>query len=700
MKPHRCLFDDRSGCPSRRRTLALAFLLAALLAAAPAGTEPREQRVEDRATAMDTVKLLEAAHLTGHKLDDEYSRRIYHQFFQSLDPLKAYFLDSDMREFAAFETRLDDRLRIGDLEFAYRVYKRYLERIASCVKWAEEFAAAPLDPKQADDVILDGESATWAKDEDEARRRWRGRIHYEILSMLVDGTTEAEARKRIEKRYRFLAKDLPQLTDDELVEMYLNALATAFDPHTSYMGSRTLEDFRISIELSLEGIGALLTQEDGLTVVRELVPGGAADLDGRLKAGDRIVGVGEGADGEIVDVIEMRQREVVKRIRGKAGTIVRLEVLPAGQSKRSLYAVTRRKIELKERGARGEVVETQPEGATAPLKIGVITLPSFYADPSSDQEGGESAASATHDMRRLLGQFREKKVDGVVVDLRSNGGGLLPEAISVTGLFIDQGPVVQVKDRKGKVTAYPDADPGVAWDGPLVLLESRFSASASEIFAGAIQDYGRGLIVGDAHTHGKGTVQRVLDLAELLLGSRNDSSLGALKLTIEQFYRPSGESTQTRGVVADVVLPSWTDDDRYGEAKAEYALAFDRIGKASYAPSRRWTADQLRGIREASRARLAARPGLAAYARHTERLRERLARKVLHFDESTLREDRRALVEDDPESAEAAASTGDGGAGGTGAPAAVTPKPKPFGATPYTQEVLEITAALVRAHRQ
>lgn len=694
----------RSRRCARWAVAATAGLLALLLVSVRGGTEPRAPRDEDRATALDTVKLLEGGHLTGHRLDDEISRRIFHRFFATLDPLKSYFRAADLREFSEFETRLDDCLHAGDLEFAYQVHRRYLERVATCIGWALELAAAPLDPQEADDVILDGEAAAWAKDEEEARRRWRGRIHYELLSMIADGTTEAEARKRLEKRYRTLAKDLPQITDDELVELYLNALTTAFDPHSSYMGRRSLEDFRISLELSLEGIGALLGQEDGVTVVKEVIPGGAADLDGRLKAGDRIVGVGEGVAGEIVDIVEMRSREVVRRVRGKAGTTVRLEVLPAGKDQRTIYQLTRRKIELKEHGARGEVVETPAGGATPPLKIGVLTLPSFYADAGADQEGGESVTSATHDVRRILGEFRRSKVDGVVVDLRTNGGGLLPEAVGVAGLFIDQGPILQAKDRDGNITRYPDTEPGVAYDGPLVVLESRFSASASEIFAGAIQDYGRGLIVGDAHTHGKGTVQRMLDLGQLLAGIRQDPTLGALKLTVEQFYRPHGESTQARGVVADVVLPSWTDDDRFGEVKEEYALPFDQVGKSAYTAMGSVTPAQLARVREASRARLSSRPELAAYAQRVARLRAKLARKVLHFDAATLREERRDVVEADGDLGTAATADGagpDGGskaAGATGAAGAA--KPKPFGSNPYTGEVVAITADLIRAVRQ
>ncbi|MBI5368178.1 MAG: carboxy terminal-processing peptidase [Planctomycetes bacterium] len=700
---------SRSPFNGPRLRVGAAALLLSLAAAGLARTEPTAPRIEDSATVLDVNKLLSAAHLTGRKLDDAASRRIYKNFLKSLDPMKLYFSASDIAEFAAQETALDDKLRVGDLKFAYLVFKRYLERVATRVEWAVAAANAPFDPAAEEEVTVDGEAAVWAPDEEAARARWQTYVHYQIAGLVADGTAEADARKRLEKRYRTLAKDLPQTGDDELVELYLNAMTMAYDPHTSYMGPRTLEDFRISIELSLEGIGALLAQEDGITVVREVIPGGAAALDGRLKAGDRIVAVGQGEHEDLVDVVEMRQRDVVRKIRGKAGTLVRLEVMPAGATGRVVYALTRRKVELKEQAARGEIVEiAAAPGGGAALKVGVITLPSFYADAAANRPGGEGEASATHDMRRLLDGWKAQKLDGVIVDLRTNGGGLLPESIGVTGLFIDQGPVVQVKGREGKVTVYPDTDAGTAWDGPLVLVISRFSASASEIFAGAIQDYGRGLIVGDARTHGKGTVQRILNLSALVGGVENDSSLGALKLTVEQFYRPSGDSTQARGVLSDVALPAWTDDDRYGESRSEGALAFDRIARAEFAGTGNLTTEEVKRLAAASRARFAARPELVADAQQTEAARARLERKSVRFTVASLQAERKALAAEQGEEADGpaagagaaggGAAAGASGGGKEGEPAAA--KKKPFGSIPYTREVLEIAADYIRAAKK
>jgi carboxyl-terminal processing protease len=365
--------------------------------------------------------------------------------------------------------------------------------------------------------------------------------------------------------------------------------------------------------LSLEGIGAKLQYDDGLTKVTELVPGGAADKDGRLKPGDHVLAVGQGREGEMVDVEDMNINEVVKLIRGKAGTVVRLKVKPADKGEPKVIDITRASIELKDSEARAEVIDLsepvadkdskdsdgkeknvsqaraqilehsrKPDGT--PYKIGVIDLPSFYMDMKGSRLGLEDYKSTTRDMERILRDFKAKGVDAVILDLRRNGGGALNEAISTTGLFIDEGPVVQVKDSNGRVQQLDDPDKGVAWDGPLVVLQSKFSASASEIFAGAIQDYGRGLILGDRTSHGKGTVQSMIYLGqELFSGLSNAPPLGALKITIQQFYRPDGDSTQNRGVVSDVELPSITSHLDVGESDLDYALKFDRVNSAPYA---------------------------------------------------------------------------------------------------------------------
>jgi carboxyl-terminal processing protease len=389
------------------------------------------------------------------------------------------------------------------------------------------------------------------------------------------------------------------------------------------------------MRLQLDGIGASLKAEDGFTTVAELVPGGAADKDGRLKRKDRIVGVGQGEEGEIVDAVDMNLNEVVKLIRGKRGTVVRLKVIPVGETAPKIYDIVRAKIELKDAEARGEVIEQGQKSDGSPYKIGVINLPSFYMDMAGARQGQAEYKSSTRDCRRLLEEFRNKQVDCVVLDLRNNGGGSLPESISLTGLFIDTGPVVQVKDADKRVQPYDDVESGVAWDGPLVVLVNKFSASASEIVAGAIQDYKRGLVVGDESTHGKGTVQSLLDLGrQLFQRLPNAPSLGAIKITMQQFYRPGGLSTQLEGVKSDIELPSITTHLPVGESDLEHAIAFDKVPPADFQSSGRVNEDMLDALKERSAVRVAADEEFAKVAQDIAQYKKRKEEKEISLVES------------------------------------------------------------------
>jgi carboxyl-terminal processing protease len=367
-----------------------------------------------------------------------------------------------------------------------------------------------------------------------------------------------------------------QTDGSELLEMYLNSLTTSYDPHSDYMSPRTLKNFDIIMSLELEGIGASLMSEDGYTVVKKIIPKGAADKNGQLKVEDKIVGVGQGDNGEIVDVVDMKLNDVVDLIRGKRGTVVRLDVIPATGTEPKVIRIAREKIELTDSEAQGEIFDAGQKPDGTPYRVGVIDLPSFYMDMAGARRGLPDYKSTTRDVRNILDDFKKKGVDAVVLDLRWNGGGSLTEAINLTGLFITDGPVVQVKGADGRVEPYYDLDPSVSWAGPLVVVTSKFSASASEILAGAIQDYGRGLIVGDHSTHGKGTVQSLLELGQRLFGP-NGPQMGALKITQQQFYRPCGDSTQKRGVLADVELPSLSSHLDVGEADLDYPLEFDKV---------------------------------------------------------------------------------------------------------------------------
>jgi carboxyl-terminal processing protease len=559
------------------------------------------------------ARFLADEHLSKAPLNEEMSRRTFTTFMKMLDPMKVYFLQSDVDEFAKQQNVLADQIRSGNTTFAYTVFERFLQRVDDRVKTVDQLLLQTPDFTVDEDMTTDPKLTTYAKDEAEARDKWRKRIKYDLLVKKADaaglkddvaaaakdphkGTAnsnfehrdlqkkEVPPEEKISRRYHSFAKRMHQTKGEELLERYLTALTSSFDPHTSYMSPSTLDNFDIQMRLSLEGIGAALEYEleDGTTKVSRLIPGGPAEKDGRLKPEDRVIGVGQGTSGEIVDVADMSLNDVVDLIRGKAGSVVRLKVQPATGGESKEITITRASIELKDQEARSEIFEEGRKPNGQAYKIGVIDLPSFYMDMNGARAGLSDYKSTTRDMKRLLDDFNNKGVDLVILDLRRNGGGSLVEAVSLTGLFIDEGTVVQVKDSSGRVQQYDDTDRGVSWAGPLVVLQSKFSASASEIFAGAIQDYGRGLVIGDRTSHGKGTVQQLMDVSRAYFNVPNATPMGALKITIQQFYRPNGDSTQNRGVVSDIELPSLTTHLDVGEADLDYALKFDHIDKASY----------------------------------------------------------------------------------------------------------------------
>ncbi|MEE8142396.1 MAG: carboxy terminal-processing peptidase, partial [Planctomycetota bacterium] len=410
------------------------------------------------------------------------------------------------------------------------------------------------------------------------------------------------------------------------------------------------ENFEISMRLELEGIGAELRAVDGFTVVTRILPGGAAEKDGRLKAQDKIVGVAQGEGGEFIDVVDMKLNDVVKKIRGKSGTIVRLQLLSEGSSDKQTIELTRAKIKLQEYQAQSKIMEQGQKPDGTPFRIGVIDLPSFYRDMSGASKGLKNFRSTTRDVDKILEDFRGEKVDAVILDLRNNGGGSLREAIDLTGLFIDQGPVVQVKDFYGQVSELKDEVPGVSWKGPLVVLTNKFSASGSEIFAGAIQDYGRGLIVGDPATHGKGTVQTFIHLESYFKPKSPDPPrLGALKITVQQFYRANGDSTQARGVIADVVLPSLTSQMEVGESDLDYSLEFDQVPPADHQKAGVVKKDLLVRLDMRSRERRRASENFRKVLENIQRYNERKHRTMLPLREEDFRRLNDDPDEDEPE---------------------------------------------------
>jgi carboxyl-terminal processing protease len=614
-----------------------AALFGSLATARPTVPDSRSKEYRDQHNiALFVSSLMDKRHMAQLRVDDEISKRAMEMFFKTLDPMKLYFYQSDIDKFASESTRIDDYVRAGDVTIANRIFDVFLERVVERTAVAQKLVDEKYDFTLDESMERDPEKIAWAKSREEIDERWRKRVKYDLLLLTTDDKSKPEeAVEKLHKRYRSIAQRWDQTSNDELLEMFLTAVTMSFDPHSSYMSPDSLENFIIQMRLELDGIGASLESKYGETVVRHIVPGGAADKDGRLKVDDVITGVGEGKDGEVVDITDMKLNDVVMKIRGKPGTIVRLEVKTAGGAGLQVYEITRARIELKDSEARSAVLERGPHGevvgeeavqlAGEPNKnleeptgqvieqkkadgtvfrIGVIDLPSFYMDMEGRRRGREDYKSAVRDVRRLLNELKEKKVDLVIVDLRFNGGGSLPESVEMTGLFIDQGPVVQVKGPDGRVIPHNDDKPGAVWDGPLVVLINKFSASASEIFAGAIQDYGRGIVVGDQSTHGKGTVQELEELGQII-SQLNPPNYGALKMTIQQFYRPGGDSTQNRGVVSDIQLPSQTSHWEVGEADLDYALKFDSVHPLPHENYRFAGASVLKELRDRSATRVA-----------------------------------------------------------------------------------------------
>jgi carboxyl-terminal processing protease len=620
--------------PSKYRMTLLAAVAGLVLIPFWLSAEPMEGR-DDGVVAKVVSQLLEEGHVTKPKFNEEISKRLFQRFLKDLDPGKLYFLKSDIDEFKEQETKLGEQLLKGDVNFAYKVYGRFLERVAERLKLVDELADAKYDFSVKEYMNTDYAKTEYAKNDKELRERWRKRIKFDLLLERL-GTKpppEAEARKKIHDRYHSFARRMKQLDNYDLMEIYLTDLCASLDPHGAYMSPNSVEDFKIAMQLQLEGIGALLKEENGQIMLVETVPGGAAAKDGRLKPNDKIIAVAQG-DGKFVDVAGMKLRKAVKLIRGKKGTKVELKIVPVGKIEPVVYSLTRQRIEIKSQAARYEIIEDGKKANGEPDKIGIIDLPSFYGEPPGRDAGAIKGAS--EDVRRILNELKAKSVDGVILDLRRNPGGLLFEAVALAGLFIDQGPIVQVKDQESGIRQRNDPEKGVVYDGPLMVLVSRGSASASEIVAGALQDYGRALVVGDSATHGKGTVQTVEDLARLLKLPR--AKLGALRLTFQQFYRVNGDSTQNKGVHSDIVLPSLTEYLATPEKDMDYALPFDRINPANYEKVNRVPAEIVAVLKSRSAQRVKDSKDFAKLAKEIERVKAIKARKQVPLSEKELKE--------------------------------------------------------------
>jgi carboxyl-terminal processing protease len=522
-----------------------------------------------RETIIEMIEQLEERHYAKLEYDDGLSSQHLDNYVSSLDNSKMFFLAADIQEFEKFRQVMDDQLPKGRLDAGFFIFNRFQERLEARLESLIDTlpdTVASMDFEREESYQLDIESRQWAAEQGELDERWRKHLKNQVLSLRLAEKEPEEIAPTLQKRYENQLKRVRQYNEQDVFQIYANALTELYDPHTNYFSPRRSENFNINMSLSLEGIGAVLQLEDEYTKVARLVPKGPADKQGELHPSDRIVSVGQGEDGEMEDVIGWRLDEVVELIRGPKDSTVRLEVIPAkskATDQRKIITIVRNKVKLEEQSAQKKILEI-PNGEEV-LKVGVIDIPAFYIDFEAMRRGDKEYKSTTRDVKILLGELQEEGVDGIVVDLRNNGGGSLQEANELTGLFIEYGPTVQIRHSSRRVWRDGKRLKTDYYDGPLVVLINRLSASASEIFAGAIQDYERGIIVGD-RSFGKGTVQTMVPLTE-----------GQLKITESKFYRISGESTQHRGVVPDLTFPSMFDPDQIGESSLDHALNWDQI---------------------------------------------------------------------------------------------------------------------------
>jgi carboxyl-terminal processing protease len=537
------------------------------------GFTPLVPEREQRDASMHIARSLLVNHYRKQDFDRTFSAAVFDNYLKALDEQKMYLVQTDIDEFEHYRHQLHSALKNGQLDPGFVIYNRYLARLLERLEFQLEYlnAAEKVDFSVDEYILADREDAPWARDMKELKDIWRRRVKSALLSSVLGGDTFATARDNLIRRYENQRKRTLQMRSEDAFQVYMNAFTTVYDPHTNYFSPSSSENFNINMRLSLEGIGAVLQSDNEYTKVVRLVTGGPAEKQGQLRPADRIVGVGQGEE-EIVNVIGWRLDEVVELIRGPKHSVVRLEVLPASSkldTETRQIRILRDKVKLEEQAASSQLIETERNGQTK--RIGVIQLPTFYADFQAMQNGEEDYKSTTRDVRVLLDELRAGAgIDGLVIDLRGNGGGSLDEANQLTGLFIDRGPTVQIRNANNRIEPLEDPDPSLVYSGPLVVLVDRMSASASEIFAGAIQDYGRGVIMG-SRTFGKGTVQSVRPLNH-----------GQLKITQAKFYRISGGSTQHRGVMPDIMIPDAIDPSKVGEDALDHALPWDSINAVAH----------------------------------------------------------------------------------------------------------------------
>lgn len=519
------------------------------------------------ATVEEVIQSLSKKHYNKVSINDQLSSQLLDSYIKSLDPSRSYFYQSDIQEFEGVRYTLDDELKSGNVSSGYLIYNRFQERIGERINYSINRleSGKKFDFTLNEEYETDRENSKWASSTQEMNNLWRQRLKSSVLSLTLNNQTDKEAKDTIIKRNKSQLTRVSQTNSEDVFQIYINNLTRLYDPHTAYFSPRSSENFKINMSLSLQGIGAVLQSEDEFTKIVRLIPSGPADKTGKLKANDKIVGVGQGADSVVEDIIGWRLDDVVQKIRGKKGTVVKLEVLADNTKSRArkTILITRDKVKLEEQSAQKKIITTKVEGRE--YRIGVIEIPTFYIDFAGLQRGDKNYKSTTRDVRRLIEELNKEEIDGLLIDLRNNGGGALQEANELAGLFIKVGATVQIKYSNGSVGPLYDRDPSIAYTGPLGVMVNRSSASASEIFAGAIQDHRRGIVIG-SQTFGKGTVQTLSPLNH-----------GQLKLTNAKFFRISGKSTQNKGVMPDISLPASLDKNEFGESSLDNALPWDTV---------------------------------------------------------------------------------------------------------------------------
>ena len=535
--------------------------------------EQRHEKIGEIVT-----QFVQQQHYNHVAVDDELSSRVLDLFIEGLDGNRMYLLKGDIEYFETYRYELDDLVKSKPLDPVFEMYQVYQTRVRERLTFALEQLEAEPDFTQDETYQFDRSEEPWVESSAELDDIWRQRVKNDALNLALEDEPWEKIQEVLGKRYQGYIKRLNQLNNDDVFERFMNTFVHALDPHSSYLSPRNSEEYRIQMSLSYFGIGASLQTDEDFVKIAGIIPGGPAAMDGSLKAEDRITGVAQGADGEVVDVIGWRLDDVVDLIRGPAKSVVRLEIIPANAlpgSPKKFIDLTRGQVQLEEQAAKSEIVKIQRDGRE--WSIGVIDVPSFYRDYRALSSGDKDYKSTTKDVRRLVTELEKEGIDGLVVDLRGNGGGHLTEATALSGLFIDNGPVVQLRNANGRISRLDDPDPvpRVAYSGPLAVLVDRYSASASEIFSAAIQDYARGVIVGQ-QTFGKGTVQNLYSLDQYIR-SEDDEGFGQLTLTIGKYYRVTGESTQHRGVDPDIALPSHINAELIGESVRDSALPWDTV---------------------------------------------------------------------------------------------------------------------------